>query len=96
MKKRAIWNGKVIAESDDLVNIEGNYYFPYNSLNKEYLKPSKTITNCHWKGDANYHSIEVEGKTNADAAWYYSDPKDAAKAIKGRVAFWKGVTIEDV
>ncbi len=96
MKKRAIWNGTVIAESEDLVNIEGNYYFPADSLNKEFFKPSNTSTNCPWKGDAGYQSIEVDGKTNADAAWHYSDPKDAAKAIKGRVAFWKGVTIEEV
>ena len=95
MKKRAIWNGKVIAESEDLVNVEGNYYFPEDSLNKEYFKPSNTSTNCHWKGDASYHSIEVDGKTNTDAAWFYTNPKDAAKEIKDRVAFWRGVTIED-
>ena len=90
---KAIWNGQVIAESDDLVNIEGNYYFPTSSLNKEYFKESKTNTHCFWKGQASYYSVEVDGKTNADAAWYYPTPSDAAKAIKDRVAFWKGVEI---
>ncbi|MEM8525143.1 MAG: DUF427 domain-containing protein [Bacteroidota bacterium] len=96
MKKQAIWNGKVIAESDDLVNIEGNYYFPEESLNKEYFSASDTNTVCPWKGTANYYSVNVDGKENKDAAWYYSTPKDAAKAIKGRVAFWRGVEVKDV
>ena len=96
MKKRASWNGKIVAESDDLVNIEGNYYFPIESVNKEYISLSKTETVCHWKGTANYYSLEIDGKTNADAVWYYIDPKDAAKSIKGRVAFWKGVEVVDV
>jgi len=96
MRKRAVWNGVVLAESDDLVNVERNYYFPEESLNKEYFKSSELHTNCPWKGIASYYSIEVDGQTNQDAAWYYPDPKEAAKNIKGRVAFWKGVQVEDV
>ena len=92
---KAIWNGQVIAESDDLVNIEGNQYFPADSLNKDFFKSSTTKTSCHWKGMASYHSIEVDGKTNRDAAWFYPTPKDAAKVIKDRVAFWRGVQIVD-
>ena len=90
---KAIWNGKTIADSDDLVNIEGNYYFPISSINKDYLKESSTNTHCFWKGESSYYSIEVDGKTNKDAAWYYKTPSEAAKAIKDRVAFWKGVEI---
>lgn len=96
MKKRAIWNGKVIAESSDLVNIENNYYFPEESLDKSLLKESHTTSHCPWKGIANYYSLEVDGKVNKDAVWYYADPSNAAKTIRGRVAFWKGVTIENV
>lgn len=96
MRKQAIWNGTVLAESDDLVNVEGNYYFPKESLNTDHFKESNTHTICPWKGTASYYSIEVEGKTNTDAAWYYPDPKDAAKEITGRVAFWRGVEVVDV
>ena len=96
MKKQAKWNGQVIAVSDDLVNIEGNYYFPTEDLNKEFFKESSTETVCHWKGTAQYYTLEVDGKQNQDAAWYYSTPKDAAKAIKNRVAFWKGVEVTDI
>ncbi len=95
MKKQAIWRGKVIAESDDLVRIEGNYYFPESSLKKEYFKPSDYQTVCPWKGTASYYSIEVDGETNESAVWYYPEPKDAAKAIKDRVAFWRGVDVVD-
>lgn len=95
MKKKAIWNGQTIAESDDLVNVEGNYYFPVSSLDKSYIQESKTESVCPWKGTANYYSLTVEGKENKDAAWYYSTPKDAAKEIKDRVAFWKGVDVVD-
>ena len=95
MKKQAVWNGQVIAESDDLVNIENNYYFPEDSINKAFFKESNTNTVCPWKGTASYYSLEVNGETNADAAWYYPEPKDAAKAITRRVAFWKGVEIVD-
>ncbi|MDT8394172.1 MAG: DUF427 domain-containing protein [Bacteroidales bacterium] len=90
---KAIWNNKLIAESDDIVNIEGNNYFPLESVQQEYLKSSNTRTVCPWKGIASYYSLEVDGKTNKDAAWYYPEPKEPAKAIKGRVAFWKGVQI---
>ena len=96
MKKQAIWNGKVLAESDDLVNIERNYYFPEESLNKAYFKPSNTHTVCPWKGTASYYTIDVDGVINEDAAWYYPEPSEAAKAIKGRVAFWKGIEVRDV
>jgi len=95
MKKQAVWNGKVIAESDDLVNVEGNYYFPTGSLKQEFFKDSETHTTCPWKGVASYYSVEVDGKTNADAAWYYPETKHAAKKIEGRVAFWKGVEVKD-
>ena len=96
MKKRAVWNGQVIAESDDLVNIENNYYFPLSSLKKEFLQESTTTSYCPWKGTANYYTLEVDGKENKDALWQYATPSDAAKAIKDRVAFWKGVQIENV
>jgi uncharacterized protein (DUF427 family) len=92
---KAIWNGKVIAESEDIVNIEGNQYFPADSIQKEYFKPSDTHTVCPWKGKASYYTLEVDGQTNPDAAWYYPSPKEAAKAIEGRVAFWKGVTVSE-
>jgi uncharacterized protein (DUF427 family) len=90
---KAVWNGKTIAESNDTVQIEGNHYFPADSVNKEYLKPSDSKTVCPWKGKASYHHLEVNGKTNHDAAWYYENPKEAAQVIKDRVAFWKGVEI---
>jgi uncharacterized protein (DUF427 family) len=90
---KAIWNGHVIAESDDTAVIEGNHYFPIDSVNKEFIKPSRTETVCHWKGTANYYSLLVDGKENNDAAWYYSTPSELAKVIKGRVAFWKGVQV---
>jgi uncharacterized protein (DUF427 family) len=96
MKKQAIWNGQVIAESDDLVNVEGNYYFPVDSLNKAFIKGSDTNTFCPWKGTASYYSLEVDGKANPDAVWYYPTPKDAAKHITNRVAFWRGVEVKDV
>jgi uncharacterized protein (DUF427 family) len=95
MTKQALWNGKVIAESDDLVQIEGNYYFPESALKKEYFKASDYQTICPWKGTAAYYSIEVDGETNESAAWYYPEPKDAAKVIKNRVAFWRGVDVVD-
>jgi uncharacterized protein (DUF427 family) len=91
---KAIWNNKVIAESEDTVVVEGNHYFPLEAVKKEVLKPSDTHTICPWKGKASYYSIEVAGKQNKDAAWYYPEPKEAAKEVKGRIAFWRGVTIE--
>jgi uncharacterized protein (DUF427 family) len=90
---KAIWNGTVIAESDDTVVVEGNHYFPADAVKKEYLLPSNTKTMCSWKGQASYHTLFVDGDANPDAAWYYPDPKEAAAEIKGRVAFWKGVNV---
>jgi uncharacterized protein (DUF427 family) len=90
---RAIWNGTVIAESDDTVVVEGNHYFPAASVDPAVLRPSATTTHCPWKGDASYYSLEVDGQVNADAAWFYPDPKPAASQITERVAFWKGVDV---
>ena len=90
---KAIWNDTVIAESDDTVVVENNHYFPLASVVPDTLTPSATTSGCPWKGTANYYSVIAGGKTNPDAAWYYPEPKAAAAAIKGRVAFWKGVTI---
>lgn len=92
---KAIWNDAVLAESNDIVNIEGNAYFPESSINRKYFKPSDTHTECHWKGTASYYDIQVNGEVNKDACWYYPHPKDLAKSIKGRVAFWKGVKISN-
>ncbi len=92
---KAIWNGKVLAESDDTVVVENNHYFPAGSIKKEYFKPSPTKYHCPWKGDAKYYTLEVDGKENPDAAWYYPEPMEAAKEIKGRVAFWKGVEVRE-
>jgi uncharacterized protein (DUF427 family) len=92
---RATWNGTVLAESDDTVIVEGNHYFPAESINREYFTDSVTHSTCPWKGEASYYSVQVDGKTNADAAWYYPQPKDAAKEITDRVAFWRGVEVTD-
>jgi len=91
---KAIWNGQVLAESNDIIKVEGNAYFPAESLNKDLFKSSETHTTCPWKGLASYYNIEVDGKENKDAAWYYPKTKALAKGIEGRVAFWKGVEIE--
>jgi uncharacterized protein (DUF427 family) len=91
---RAIWNHAVLAESDSTVVVEGNHYFPSESLHKEFFKPSSTHTLCPWKGTASYYDIEVSGAVNKDAAWYYPTPLDAAKHISGHVAFWKGVQVQ--
>ena len=91
---KAIWNGVVVAESDRCEVVEGNQYFPEDSIKREYFQDSSTTTVCGWKGVANYYTLAVNGETNTDAAWYYADPKPAAKKIKGRVAFWKGVQVE--
>lgn len=93
--RQAVWNDAILAESDDLVIVENNYYFPADSLNRDYFRSSDTHTTCPWKGKAAYYTIEVTGKVNQDAAWYYPDPKPAASEIKDRVAFWKGVTIRE-
>ena len=90
---KATWNNAVIAESDDTVIVEGNHYFPFAAVNPTCLKPSDKTTVCSWKGTANYYSIVVDGAENADAAWYYAQPKKAAEAIAGRVAFWRGVEV---
>ncbi|HZH08098.1 MAG TPA: DUF427 domain-containing protein [Lautropia sp.] len=92
---KAIWNGVTIAESDDTVLVEGNHYFPESSLDRKYITFSNHRSSCPWKGMASYYSLMVDGQMNADAAWYYPEPKEAAAAIAGRVAFWKGVQITD-
>ncbi len=91
---KATWNGVVLAESNNTEVVEGNQYFPADSVKREYFKESSTHSTCPWKGLASYYTIEVNGKENTDAAWYYPEPKDAAKQIKDHVAFWKGVEVE--
>ena len=90
---KAVWNGAVIAESDDTVVVEGNHYFPRAAVNAELLRDSATRTSCPWKGTAHYHTLAVGGAENRDAAWYYPDPKQAAAEIRDRIAFWKGVQV---
>lgn len=90
---KAIWNQQVLAESGDTVVVEGNHYFPPDSVNREFLQDSTTTTICPWKGTANYYTLMVDGQSNPDAAWYYADTKPAADRIRGRVAFWRGVQI---
>ncbi|POO51774.1 MULTISPECIES: DUF427 domain-containing protein [Agrobacterium] len=90
---KATWNGAIIAESDDTVIVEGNHYFPIGSVKNEYLRSSQTKSSCPWKGQASYYTLEVDGQKNADAAWFYAEPKPAANEIKDRVAFWKGVQV---
>jgi len=91
----ATWNGAIIAQSDTTEMVEGNHYFPLASVNPAYLKQSSKHTICPWKGTASYYSLEVDGKENPDAAWYYPQPKDAAAQIRDHVAFWRGVTVTD-
>ena len=91
---KAIWNDAVLAESDDTVVVEGNHYFPAESLRREHFRPSATHTTCSWKGVASYYDVVVGSEVNRDAAWYYPEPKDAAKQITGRVAFWRGVRVD--
>jgi uncharacterized protein (DUF427 family) len=91
---KAIWNGTIIAQSDDTVVVENNHYFPESALKREYFESSDYKTTCPWKGQASYYSLKVNGETNRDAVWYYPQPKPEAKAVGGRVAFWKGVKIE--
>ena len=93
---RAVWNGVVLAEAsnDHVELVEGNVYFPPDAVNQEYLKHSATHTVCPWKGTASYYTVVVDGHENKDAAWYYPEPKDAAKQIKAHVAFWRGVNVE--
>ena len=92
---KAIWNGQVLAESNETKVIEGNHYFPPESINQEFFTSSETHTNCPWKGVASYYTLNVAGKENQDAAWYYPETSELAKQIKGYVAFWKGVAIEE-
>lgn len=90
---KAIWNGEVIAESDDTLVVENNHYFPAESIKKDFFKESNTHTVCPWKGTASYYTLDVDGKENKDAAWYYPDTKELAKNLKDYVAFWKGVEV---
>ena len=92
---KASWNGVVIAESPDTVVVESNHYFPRDSLNPDLIETSDTTSVCPWKGTAHYYHLVVNGEKNPDAAWYYPSPKDAAKEIDGRVAFWRGVEISE-
>ena len=90
---KAIWNGAVVAESNQTVMVEGNHYFPIASMNHQYFRPSETHTTCPWKGEASYYDVVVNSDVNKDAAWYYPTPSEAAKEIKDHVAFWKGVEV---
>lgn len=93
---RATWNGAVLAESDQTVVVEGNHYFPSDSVRREYLRASATHTSCPWKGVASYYSVVVDGKENPDAAWYYPDPTPATASIADHLAFWRGVRVNEV
>lgn len=90
----ASWNGVVIAQSDDIVMVEGNLYFPKASVRSEYLRPSDSYTHCNWKGAASYYDVVVNGIANPDAAWYYPEPKTRAEKIRDRIAFWHGVELQ--
>ncbi|WP_343487586.1 DUF427 domain-containing protein [Allomuricauda sp. d1] len=92
---KAIWNNQVIAESNDTIVIEGNHYFPPDSIKEAFFEKSDTHTTCPWKGEASYYTLKVDGKENKDAAWYYPETSELAKSIKDRIAFWKGVTVEE-
>jgi uncharacterized protein (DUF427 family) len=92
---KAIWEGTVLAESDQTIVVEGNHYFPPDSVKQQFLAPSDKHTTCHWKGVASYYHVQVGAKSNADAAWYYPEPKQAAKSIRDYVAFWRGVTMTE-
>jgi uncharacterized protein (DUF427 family) len=89
----ARWNGEIIAQSEQTEVVEGNHYFPVESVREEYLRPSETNTICPWKGTASYYTLEVNGSRNEDAAWYYPEPKEEASQIKDHVAFWRGVEV---
>jgi uncharacterized protein (DUF427 family) len=91
---RAVWNGATLAESDETIVVEGNHYFPPDAVKRERFKPSENHTTCSWKGEASYYTVEVDGKLNKDAAWFYPEPKPAAAQIKDYVAFWHGVKVE--
>lgn len=89
----AVWNNHQIASSDDIVMVEGNAYFPADSLERSCVRPTQHRTVCGWKGEAHYYDVVVDGSVNANAAWFYPEPKEAASQIRGRVAFWKGVEV---
>jgi uncharacterized protein (DUF427 family) len=91
--RQATWRGAVLAESDQTIVVEGNHYFPAESVRREFLRPSASHTACAWKGTASYYDVVVDGQVNRDAAWYYPDPSRAAERIRGRVAFWHGVKV---
>jgi uncharacterized protein (DUF427 family) len=91
---KAIWNGVVIAESDDTVVVEGNHYFPLNSVNPDTVEPSSTHTTCAWKGEASYYTLRANGQENVDAAWFYPEPLPGAEAVSERIAFWRGVEVQ--
>ena len=90
---KAVWNGTIVAESEETVVVEGNHYFPREAVRQGYLRNSDTHSSCPWKGQAEYFDVVIDGEVNADAAWYYDHPKEGASHIEGRVAFWKGVTV---
>ena len=90
---KAVWHGHVVAQSDDIVTVEGNAYFPLTALDRAVIRPSSHTSVCPWKGTASYYSLSVDGAMNENAVWYYPEPKDAAAGIAGRVAFWKGVQV---
>jgi len=92
---KAVWNGVTLAESDNTIVVEGNHYFPPDAVKRELLQPSATHTTCHWKGEASYYTVAVDGQTNKDAAWFYPSPKPAAAEIKDYVAFWHGVKVQE-
>jgi len=96
MTYQAVWNGAVLAETDDVVTVEGNLYFPAIALKPEYVSDSTTNTVCPWKGTASYYSLTVDGQTNNDAVWYYPSPKAEAEMVRDRVAFWRGVEVREV
>lgn len=91
---QAIWNDQTVAESDETIFLEGNYYFPPTSIQKEFFEPSNYTSHCPWKGEAHYFSVKVADKLNENAAWYYPSPKDKAEKIKGYIAFWRGVLVK--
>ena len=91
---KATWHGAILAESDDTIVVEGNHYFPPQSLRRDYFRESGTHTTCSWKGEASYYDIAVNGEVNHDAAWYYPEPKQAAEQIKNYIGFWRGVVVE--
>lgn len=92
---KAVWQGSIIAESDKTIVVEGNHYFPPESIKREFFHESDTHSRCGWKGTASYYSVKIDGKDNRDCAWYYPDPMEAAKDIKGHVAFWRGIEVTE-